>query len=267
MLSLRIVRPLLVIVLAGVSFGVMPHTPAVADSIEPTIPQFLRVTPPTRLVRHPKPKPVPISAVLQPDYTLPPTAGGKVPILYRVPTTQKVVFLTIDDGATRTPDVLALLKKYHVRATLFLNSPYTATDPAYFRQIVAAGSVIESHTINHPDLTKLSYRQQVAEICGDANALQTQFGGARPSLFRPPYGSLNSNTLAAAAACGQRAIVSWHAKANGGSMQYQDNNTGLLPGDIVLIHFRPEFARDFAAFWAATKMAGLQPALLEDWLT
>jgi peptidoglycan/xylan/chitin deacetylase (PgdA/CDA1 family) len=235
---------LLVIVLAGVSFGVMPHTPAVADSIEPTIPQFLRVTPPTRLVRHPKPKPVPISAVLQPDYTLPPTAGGKVPILYRVPTTQKVVFLTIDDGATRTPDVLALLKKYHVRATLFLNSPYTATDPAYFRQIVAAGSVIESHTINHPDLTKLSYRQQVAEICGDANAL-----------------------LAAAAACGQRAIVSWHAKANGGSMQYQDNNTGLLPGDIVLIHFRPEFARDFAAFWAATKMAGLQPALLEDWLT
>ena len=62
-----------------------------------------------------------------------------------------------------------------------------------------------------------------------------------------------------------KAVVLWIAKANGGSMQYQVGNR-LRPGDIVLMHFRPEFAQDMQAFVDAEKAAGLHTVLLEDWI-
>jgi hypothetical protein len=224
----------------------------------------LRRSQPMRHQEKPTPTPTP-TPIITPDYKLALADEGTLPVLDRVPTKQKVVFMTIDDGATRLPIVQTLLTRYKIRASLFLNSVYTVPEPAYFQQLDAAGSVVENHTTDHADLTKLNYNQQLAEICGDADSLAAQFG-RRPTLFRPPYGSYNQTTLRAASACGQKAIILWHAKANGGSMQYQDGNTGLLPGDIVLVHFRPEFLQDFTAFRQAALTAGLQPELLEDWL-
>jgi len=63
--------------------------------------------------------------------------------------------------------------------------------------------------------------------------------------------------------CGMKAVVTWIAKANGGSMQYQIGDK-LRAGDIVLMHFRPEFKSDLQAFVDAEKAAGLHTELLED---
>src|SRR6476620_9961512 len=62
-----------------------------------------------------------------------------------------------------------------------------------------------------------------------------------------------------------QAIITWEAKANAGHMDYQVGNA-LRPGDIVLMHFRPEFAADMAAFRQAQLAAGLEVVLLEDFL-
>ena len=48
-------------------------------------------------------------------------------------------------------------------------------------------------------------------------------------------------------------------------MQYQVGHS-LRAGDIVLMHFRPEFAKDMKAFVDAETAAGLHTELLEDWL-
>jgi hypothetical protein len=64
---------------------------------------------------------------------------------------------------------------------------------------------------------------------------------------------------------GLKAIISWEAKANAGHMDYQAGNA-LRPGDIVLMHFRPEFAAYLAAFRQAQLAAGLEVVLLEDFL-
>lgn len=200
-----------------------------------------------------------------PDYVLPPVVDGEVPVVDHIPTERKVVFLTIDDGLTKTPDAPRLLKKYRIKAPMFLNDVYIEDNPDYFKGLVKQGMTVENHTIDHPDLTTLSYDDQVAEICNNADKEQQHFG-VRPTLLRPPYGSYNDSVLRAAAACGMKAAVQWSAKANGGSMQYQYGHTGLVPGDIVLMHFRPEFAKDFQAFIDAAKAAGLQPENLEDWL-
>jgi hypothetical protein len=68
------------------------------------------------------------------------------------------VALTFDDGPdpTWTPQVLAVLAKYHVPATFFVIGSSVARNPDLVRQIRAQGSEIGLHTFTHPDLAEVS---------------------------------------------------------------------------------------------------------------
>jgi peptidoglycan/xylan/chitin deacetylase (PgdA/CDA1 family) len=107
-----------------------------------------------------------------------------------------------------------------------------------------------------------SYAQQKDEICGMADYELLHYG-RRPTLFRPPGGAYSDTMRQAAADCGMKAVVTWIAKADDGAMQYQIGGV-LRPGDVVLMHFRPEFRQDLQAFIDAQNAAGLHTELLED---
>ena len=204
--------------------------------------------------------------VTTPDYIVPNPKNGLAPLISTIPTKQPVVFLGIDDGVYKDASEVQMLKDNNIKASLFLAKSLIVDNPNFFKQITANGSFIENHTLNHYlDLYKRSYAVQKAEICGQADYLQAQYG-RRPVLYRPPGGSYDSDTLRAANDCGMKAVATWIAKANGGSMQYQIGNK-LRPGDIVLMHFRPEFKQDLQAFIDAEKASGLHTALLEDWVS
>ncbi|WP_168709245.1 polysaccharide deacetylase family protein [Arthrobacter sp. PAMC25564] len=201
-----------------------------------------------------------------PDFKLPPVQNGLAPVLTRIETKHPVVFLTIDDGITRTPEMVRLMTEYDYPASIFLTRNFVQNDPAFFKQFAVQGSLVENHTISHNInmVTQLGYQQQLAEITGMQDYAQQQFG-RRPTLFRPPGGAYSTALRQAVAAAGMKAVVTWEAKANAGRMDYQYGNA-LRPGDIVLMHFRPEFAADLAAFRAAQLAAGLEVVLLEDFL-
>lgn len=204
------------------------------------------------------------TTVPPPDAVIPPVENGLAPVLTRIKTSEPVVFLGIDDGAFKAPFELQMLQANDVKASLYLAHGFIRDNPMFFVPFVAAGNVIENHSLTHGNMTRMSYAEQVHEICGQADLLEQEFG-RRPTLFRPPGGAYNTNTRRAAAACGMRAVVNWIAKANASSMQYQIAK-GLRPGDIVLMHFRPEFASDLQAFLDAQNAAGLHTELLEDWI-
>ncbi|MFZ1258723.1 MAG: polysaccharide deacetylase family protein [Candidatus Saccharimonas sp.] len=203
--------------------------------------------------------------IATPDAVIPPVAHGLAPVISRLETKQPVVFLTIDDGGVRGKDYLAYMKKYDLKASLFLSDAFIASDPDYFKPFVAAGFVIENHTVSH-NLRMvnegLGYQQR--EICTMSDKLADYYG-RRPVLFRPPGGSFTATTQQAAANCNMRAVVNWKAKVNGGAVQYQEGSK-LQAGDIVLMHFREGFKSDIDAFVTAMKTAGLHAELLEDWL-
>lgn len=202
---------------------------------------------------------------LVPDYVLPPIVDGMAPVLTKVSTEQKVVFLTIDDGAIKRDSDLALLENNGLKASLFLAHNFIAGGSDFYRKYTAAGHLIENHTMTHNlGFIQLSYEQQKAEICGMADFEEQQFG-RRPVFFRPPGGPYTMATRRAVAECGMKAIVDWESKANAGGMDYQVG-AGLRPGDIVLMHFRKEFPEDLAAFLKAQKAARLKVVLLEDYL-
>lgn len=164
-------------------------------------------------------------------------AGGPVPVVSDVPTSEKVVFITIDDGAEKDPEFVAMMRDLRIPFTMFLTDAAIRSDYRYFTPLVAQGHDVANHTLTHPNLRTLSAEAQRREICGQQEKLTKEYG-KRPRLFRPPYGNWNESTRAAAAACGVDAIVLWRESMQIKNMQYQRGDKKLHPGDIILAHFR-----------------------------
>jgi peptidoglycan/xylan/chitin deacetylase (PgdA/CDA1 family) len=245
---------------------VPPSTTASTTTTTTTVPRTTSTTaPPTTTTTTPKLRKPGLDLLEQPvpqPVALPPTDSA--PVFSRIPTTNKVIFLGIDDGIVRDPAVADLLKQANIPFTMFLQQGEADAGVDYFRQLQQYGGVVESHTITHPDLTKLSYGQMQSEVCGTLDDYQNLYG-RRPTLFRPPYGNTNSNVQAVAASCGYKAIVLWKGSTNDGRFDLQDG-TQLTPGDVVLMHFRTDLLVDLQKVFEVCKQQGFAIASLEDYL-
>ncbi|MCW7940875.1 polysaccharide/chitin/xylan deacetylase [Streptomyces hygroscopicus] len=165
------------------------------------------------------------------------SATGTVPVFAHIPTSQKVVFITIDDGQEKDPKFIEMMRDLKIPFTMFLMNDAIKSDYAYFKTLQAMGNHIQNHTLHHPAMNTVPLARQKEEVCGDQKVLTKQYGTA-PLLFRPPYGAYNTNTKIAVGECGPRAIVWWRESMQITNMQYQQPDKKLRPGDIILAHFR-----------------------------
>ncbi|MFJ1703101.1 polysaccharide deacetylase family protein [Kitasatospora sp. NPDC088346] len=183
--------------------------------------------------------PLPAAPAAPADKPIKLKATGPVPVFSEVPTHDKVVFVTIDDGAEKDPKFVEMLTDLKVPVSMFLTRDIVKDDYGYFKPLQALGNHIHNHTTDHPVMSKLSPERQKSEVCDAQTALTQQYGTA-PLLFRPPYGD-GANTPAlntAVQQCGPRAIVLWRESMQIHDMQYQASDQKLKPGDIILAHFR-----------------------------
>lgn len=192
--------------------------------------------------------------------------GSSAPIYSRLPVSQPVAFLTMDDGQVRQPQDIQLMQAAHIPFTMFLIAPVAASDPQFFKGMEAAGGVVEDHTINHLNMHGMPYASQRHEICDSAPILERTFG-PRPQFFRPPGGSYDTTTLRVVHDCGFKAAFNWSETANYGKVYYQTSEHRIHPGDIILMHFRADFVKDVLAALKAIHDAGLVPALLSDYVS
>ncbi|MFH9352921.1 polysaccharide deacetylase family protein [Kitasatospora sp. NPDC017646] len=162
---------------------------------------------------------------------------GRPPVVFRVPTQDKVVFLTIDDGYEKDPEFSRMAAELGIPVSAFLSDYLVRDNYGYFRDLHKQGVEINNHTINHRNLKVLDYETQRQEICNQQDQLEQQIG-VRPRLFRPPYGEYNDDTLRAAASCGVQAVPLWNEEAFPDHMEWRYDDRTLHPGDIILTHFR-----------------------------
>jgi peptidoglycan/xylan/chitin deacetylase (PgdA/CDA1 family) len=205
----------------------------------------------------PSAPPPPATKPVNTDVALP-------PVVSRVPTTNKVVFLTFDDGTTKDPEFVRFVSDYQLPVTAFLTNNNIKDNYGYFRQLQAAGAVIEDHTLTHPDFSVSSAARQRSEVCGQADLLREQYG-QRPDLLRPPYGKLARDTPAVAKSCGMKAIVLWSATMPGHLLRYQ-HGSSLQPGEIILLHFRPKLVFDVINLLKDVQRQGYTVARLTDYV-
>ncbi|MFJ2129803.1 polysaccharide deacetylase family protein [Streptomyces sp. NPDC098085] len=159
------------------------------------------------------------------------------PVFTTVPTKDRVVFLTMDDGAEKDPELLQMMDELDIPYSAFLSDYEVRDNYGYFGEAQRLGTGLNNHTLNHPYLPGLSHREQKREICDQQAIIEKQFG-KRPTLFRPPYGNYNGDTLRIAKSCGIKAVPLWNAEAFPDHMEWREEDQDLHPGDIILTHFR-----------------------------
>ncbi|MGW2251823.1 polysaccharide deacetylase family protein [Kitasatospora sp. NPDC001660] len=199
---------------------------------------------------------------------------GTVPVFSDVKTSDKVVFITIDDGAEKDPKFVEMLTDLKVPISMFLTKDIVKNDYGYFKPLQALGNHIQNHTVTHPVMSKITPDKQKSEVCDDQAALTQQYGTA-PLLFRPPFGDgANTPTLNnSVQQCGPRAIVLWRESMQIHDMQYQAGDKKLQPGDIILAHFRgpkelkgATMTQMFGELLARIQEQGFSVARLEDYI-
>jgi peptidoglycan/xylan/chitin deacetylase (PgdA/CDA1 family) len=104
------------------------------------------------------------------------------------------VALTFDDGPnpTYTREILAILKKYDIKATFFVVGVNARKYPELNKEIHAAGHVIASHSQTHPMLTKISDAELRKEIAGPSEIVDSIIG-IKPKCLRYPFGASNEH--------------------------------------------------------------------------
>ena len=104
---------------------------------------------------------------------------------WNIPTIQKIIYLTFDDGPhpVATPFVLDELKKYKAAATFFCIGKNVIEHPQLYRRILEENHGIGNHTHNHLNGWKTTDKEYFQNIREAAKFIDSK-------LFRPPYGRI-----------------------------------------------------------------------------
>jgi peptidoglycan/xylan/chitin deacetylase (PgdA/CDA1 family) len=105
-----------------------------------------------------------------------------------------VIALTFDDGpnATLTPKLLDLLGARHLKATFFVVGQNAADHPEILKRAVREGHEVANHSWSHPNFAKMSDDAVRRELQKTDDAITAAIG-KRPTLMRPPYGSITAH--------------------------------------------------------------------------
>jgi peptidoglycan-N-acetylglucosamine deacetylase len=116
--------------------------------------------------------------------------------LYYIDDAAKAIALTIDDGPDPeyTPQVLRILRKYHVTATFSMIGIHVAAYPHLARAVAEDGHQIANHTWTHADLVGMRAHGVHSELVLASRAIHAATG-VHPSLFRAPYGAWSPEVI------------------------------------------------------------------------
>jgi peptidoglycan-N-acetylglucosamine deacetylase len=151
------------------------------------------------------------------------------------------IALTFDDGPQPffTPQILAVLQRFGVKATFFCIGRQVAIYPDLVRQESADGDLVEDHTWSHPNLNGLNAAAVYQQLATGEQAIE-QATGTPPAFLRPPYGSFTFTVLTQAVRL-RLSVVLWNVDPRdwsrpGTSTIVARVLSATTDGSIILLH-------------------------------
>lgn len=107
--------------------------------------------------------------------------------IWHIPTTEKILYLTFDDGPHEeaTPLVLDMLKQYQAKATFFCIGKNVVEHPGLYERILAEGHRTGNHSYAHLNGWQVSSEEYIKDVINARTYIDS-------NLFRPPYGRVSS---------------------------------------------------------------------------
>ena len=167
-------------------------------------------------------------------------AKRELPV-YCVQQDEKIVALSFDAawGNEDTQTLIDILDQYGVNTTFFVVGDWVDKYPESVRALAEAGNEVMNHSSSHAHFSALNTDEIIADItaCNDKIEAIT---GARPTLFRCPYGEYDDHVINAVKSLNMTA-VQWDVD----SLDWKGIPAGQItrrvldrvqPGSIVLFH-------------------------------
>jgi peptidoglycan/xylan/chitin deacetylase (PgdA/CDA1 family) len=114
---------------------------------------------------------------------------------WRIPTNEKIIYLTFDDGPVPGPTefVLQTLKLADVKATFFCIGENVRKYPEIFQRLLTEGHQIGNHTFNHLKgwSTRSDLYVENVKLCQKELLVKN----TSSLLFRPPYGRITTKQI------------------------------------------------------------------------
>lgn len=136
------------------------------------------------------------------------TALRKLPI-YCTETNEKKIAVTFDAAwsADDTDTLLAILKKYDAKATVFAVGSWVQQNPSAVKKFFDAGHELANHSDTHPSFSKASRSTVTSEIraCNERIFAVT---GKAPVLVRAPSGDYDNKSIECTEALGMK-MIQW----------------------------------------------------------
>lgn len=160
-------------------------------------------------------------------------------LTWRMPSAEKSIYLTFDDGPVHGPTDFALetLKAYSAKATFFCIGDNVHKHPDVFKKIVSDGHAVGNHTFNHLNGWKTASPLYLENVKKCDEVLNTH--ASATSLFRPPYGRITRQQIKLLQGY---TIVMWdvlsvdYAKSLSAERCLQNTIGATREGSIVVFH-------------------------------
>lgn len=123
-----------------------------------------------------------------------PTAPAEPPITFNfIHVDGPYIAMTFDDGPNEklTSRLLNLLATHHIKATFFVIGQNVVEHPEIVQRAAREGHEIANHSWSHPNLGKMSDEGVRRDLQKTDDAIRSATG-VRPTLLRPPYGSISA---------------------------------------------------------------------------
>lgn len=160
----------------------------------------------------------------------------------RGPQGRKSVALTFDDGPDpgNTPQVLAVLDRYGVKAAFFCIGEKVRQYPETMRHLTAQGHLVGNHTYRHAWCTNFFWGRRLAQEIREAQEVIKVASGSAPRYFRPPMGLTNPHLAWALKRAGLT-LIGWDVRG----LDYQARSAEPViqrilrktrDGSIIVLH-------------------------------
>lgn len=123
------------------------------------------------------------------------SSNRKIPI-YCVDRFDKKISISFDAswGSDKTESILKVLRDTNTQANFFLVGMWVDKNEDLVKKMDSQGIEIGTHSNLHPDMAKLSAKQQKLELTTSVEKLE-KITGKKVNLFRAPFGSYNNTLL------------------------------------------------------------------------
>ena len=170
-------------------------------------------------------------------------SGVYVKAVSRLPTNEKILALTFDDGPhpDTTPLILDLLKKYNIQAAFFCIGKNIEKNKSLANRIINEGHWIGNHTNQHgyafPFYSNKRMKMEI-EACRDQ--MVSVGSSDSPRLFRPPFGVTNPSLRKALKNSGYT-VIGWNIRSldtiiGNPEVVIRRVTKKIKPGSILLFH-------------------------------